>query len=116
MASTLEGNSQEKDDSIAQEEEDNVGQPWKPAQQEITPEKSPSEDMMTVKSNENVPSEADVTSKTKATDGFQTPSKKHQVPAASVKETATAIDRVSKEQSLSTIDKFENDEISGNLS
>jgi hypothetical protein len=49
----------------------------KPAQQEITQEKSSSEDKMTAKSNENVLGEADVTSKTKATDGFQTPSKKH---------------------------------------
>jgi hypothetical protein len=54
MVSTLEGNSQEKDDSIAQEEEENVGWPLKPAQQGITPEKSLSEDEMTVKSNENV--------------------------------------------------------------
>jgi hypothetical protein len=66
----------------------------KPAQQEITPEKSPSEDEMTAKSNENVPGEADVTSETKATDGFQTPSKKHQVPATSLKETATAMEGV----------------------
>jgi hypothetical protein len=71
MASTLEGNSQEKDNSIAQEEEENMGRPLKP------PEKSPSKDEMTAKSNENVPGKADVTSETKATDGFQTPSKKH---------------------------------------
>jgi hypothetical protein len=68
MASTLEGNSQEKDNSITQEEDKNMGEPLKPAQQEITPEKSPSEDEMTAKSNENVPGEADVTSKPKATD------------------------------------------------
>jgi hypothetical protein len=94
MASTLEGNSQEKDDSIAQEEKENVGRPLKPAQQESTLEKSPSEDEMTAKSNENVPGKADVTSKTKATDGFQTPSKKHRVPAASLKEIATATEAV----------------------
>jgi hypothetical protein len=94
MVSTLEGNSQEKDDSIAQDEDKNVGWPLKPAQQEITPEKSPSENEMTAKSNENVPGEADVTSKTKATDGFQTPSKKHRVPAMSLKETATAMEGV----------------------
>jgi hypothetical protein len=88
MASTLEGNSQEKDNSIAQEEEENVGQPLKP------PEKSPSKDEMTAKSNENVPGKADVTSETKATDGFQTPSKKHRVPAVSLKETATAMEGV----------------------
>jgi hypothetical protein len=41
-----------------------------------------------------VSGEADVTSKTKATDGFQSPSKKHQVPAASSKETATAMEGV----------------------
>ena len=94
MASTLEGNSQEKDDSIAQEEEENGGQPLKPAQQEITSETSPSEDDMTAKPDENVPGKADVTSDTKATDGFQTPSKKHRVPAASLRETATAMEGV----------------------
>jgi hypothetical protein len=41
-----------------------------------------------------VPGKADVTSETKATDGFQTPSKKHQVPATSLKETATAMEGV----------------------
>jgi len=66
----------------------------KPAQQEITQEKSSSEDKMTAKSNENVLGEADVTSKTKATDGFQTPSKKHQVCAAASQETATAMEGV----------------------
>jgi hypothetical protein len=115
MASTLEGNSHKKDNSIAQEEEENVGQPLKPAQQEITPEKSPSEDKMTVKSNENVPGKADVTSKTKATDGFQTPSiqtpsKKHRVPATLSKETATAMEGV-----IVTNNPY-NNEISGNLS
>ncbi len=44
MASTLKGNSQEKDDSIAQEEEEEVGWPLNPVQQEITPEKSQIED------------------------------------------------------------------------
>jgi hypothetical protein len=43
MASTLKGNSQEKDDSIAQEEEE-VGWPLNPVQQKITPEKSLIED------------------------------------------------------------------------
>jgi hypothetical protein len=92
MASTLEGNSQEKDDSLAQEEEENVGRPSKPVQQEITPEKCQGEDKMSAKSNElmdnqlvgvetpetpaantNMSGKADVPSKTKATDGFQTP-------------------------------------------
>jgi hypothetical protein len=94
MASTLEGNSQEKDDSITQEEEENVGQPLKTAQQEITTETSPNEDNMIAKPDENVPGETTVTSETKATDGFQTPSKKHRVPAASLKETATAMEGV----------------------
>jgi hypothetical protein len=60
MASTLEGNSQEKDYGIAQEEDKNVGKPLKPAQQGITLEKSPSEDKMTAKSNKNVSGQADM--------------------------------------------------------
>jgi hypothetical protein len=113
MVSTLEGNSQEKDDSLAQKEEENVGQSSKQVQQEITPEKSQGEDKMTAKSNEsmddqlvgvetpetpaaniNVSGKADVPSKTKATDGFQTPSKKHRVRAAASQETTTAMEGV----------------------
>jgi hypothetical protein len=113
MASTLEDNSQEKDDSLAQEEEENVGRPSKPVQQEITPEKRQGEDEMTAKSNEsmddqlvggetpetpaannNVSGEADVPSETKAIEGFQTPSKKHRVRAAASQETATAMEGV----------------------
>jgi hypothetical protein len=54
MALTLEGNSQEKDDSITQEEEEEVGQPSNPVKQEITPEKSQIEDEKTAKSNESM--------------------------------------------------------------
>jgi hypothetical protein len=96
MASILEGNSQEKDNSITQEEEEEVGQRSNPVQQEITPEKSQIEDEMTAKSNEsmdkqlvkaettetqdvpiNMSGKADAPSEMKATDGFLTPSKKH---------------------------------------
>jgi hypothetical protein len=111
MASTLEGNSQEKDDSIAQEIEEAVGQPSNPVQQEITPEKSQIADEMTAKSNEsideqlvkaettatpdvpiNVSDEADAPSEMKATDGFLTPSKKHQIAVVASKETATEME------------------------
>jgi hypothetical protein len=44
--------------------------------------------------NINLSDEADVPSKTKATDGFQTPSKKHRVHAAALQETATAMEGV----------------------
>jgi hypothetical protein len=44
--------------------------------------------------NTNVSGEADVPSKTKATDGFQTPSKKHRVCAAASQETPTAMEGV----------------------
>jgi hypothetical protein len=74
----------------------------------------------TAKSDKGVPNKRlkSSASETKATDGFQTPSKKHQVPATSSKETATAANGRSdcNKQSLSTIDKFGNDEILGNLS
>ena len=113
MASTLEGNSQEKDDSIVQEEEENVGRPSKQVQKEITPEKRQSEDELTAKSNEpmddqlagvettetpaaniNMSCEDGVQRETKATDGFQTPRKKHRVPAAALKETTAAMEGV----------------------
>jgi hypothetical protein len=111
MASILEGNSQEKDNSITQEEEEEVGQRSNPVQQEITPEKSQIEDEMTAKSNEsmdkqlvkaettetqdvpiNMSGKADAPSEMKATDGFLTPSKKHRVAVVALKETATEME------------------------
>jgi hypothetical protein len=111
MASILEGNSQEKVDSITQEEEEEVGQPSNPLQQEITPEKSQIEEETTAKSNEsmneqlikaettatpdvpiNMSDKADAPSEMKATDGFLTPSKKHQVAVVALKETATEME------------------------
>jgi hypothetical protein len=80
-------------------------------QQEITPEKSQIEDKTTVKSNElmdeqlvkaettesqdvpiNMSGKADAPSEMKATNGFLTPSKKHQVAVVALKETATEME------------------------
>jgi hypothetical protein len=82
-------------------------------QQEITPEKSQIVDEMTAKSNEsideqlvkaettatpdvpiNVSDEADAPSEMKATNGFLTLSKKHQVAVVASKETATEMEGV----------------------
>jgi hypothetical protein len=93
------------------EEEEEVGRPSNPVQQEITPEKSQIEDETTAKSNEsmyeqlveaettetpdvpiNMSDESDAPSETKATNGFPTPSKKHQVAVVALKETATEME------------------------
>jgi hypothetical protein len=113
MASTLEVNSQEKDDSIVQEEEKYVGQAANPAQQEITPERIQIEDETTLQPTElmaaqlvkavttqttalntNMSRGVAASSEMKANDGFLTPSKKHQVPAAVLNEPATAMEGV----------------------
>jgi hypothetical protein len=126
LAETVDAevNSKEKDDSIIQEEEKDVGQAANPAQREITPERIQIEDKTTpqptkLMAEQRVKAATTQTtapsSEMKANDGFLTPSKKHQVPAVVLKEAATAMEGVNK-QFLSSIDKFRNDEISGKYS
>jgi hypothetical protein len=136
LAETVDAevDSQEKHDSIIQEEEKDVGQAANPAQWEITPERIQIEDKTTpqptklmaeqlVKAattqttavNTNMSRGVAASSEMKANDGFLTPSKKHQVLAVVSKEAATAMEGVNK-QFLSSIDKFRNDKISGKYS
>jgi hypothetical protein len=94
MASTLEVNSQERDDSIIQEEATDVGQAANPVQQENTPEKIQIENEMTTQptelmaeqqveaaatetpsANTNMSGGVAASSEMQATDGFITPSK-----------------------------------------
>jgi hypothetical protein len=113
MASTLEVNSQEKDDSMVQEEEKDVGQAANPTQQETTPEWIQIEDettpqptklmaaqlveaatTQTTAVNTNMSRRVAASSEMKANDGFLTPCKKHQVLVVVAKEAATAMEGV----------------------